>query len=99
MNKNKLKIKPIQRDSKKNTVDDSRDDLLKMQANLSRLQETTECLFGYLIKKNIIELEEFNAYIVNKFMYQSHKKNTTNSNLQGTICITYYNKESMELIQ
>jgi len=99
MSKNKLKTKPAHLQSINLNTDEVKDEILQLQAKYSRLQENLDCLFGYLIKKNIIEQDEFTAYLANKFMYKSDAGLATKSNLQGMVSITYYDKESMEIIQ
>ncbi|MGV8058096.1 MAG: hypothetical protein AB2L12_08755 [Smithellaceae bacterium] len=99
MSKNKLKTKSAHLQSKHLNTDEVRDTILLLQTKYSRLQESLDCLFGFLIKKNIIEQEEFTAYLANKFMYKSDVSLATKANLQGMVSITYYDKESMEIIQ
>lgn len=78
---------------------DNKDEILKMQAKISKLQESLNCLFNYLTYKNIINADEFKAYLVNEFTTHSEKKTIRNTNLQGTVSMTYYHKESLEVIR
>jgi len=99
MSKNKLKTKSANLHGAKINAGKDTDEMLKMQTQLSKLRESLDCLFGYLSKKNIIVPDEFNAFLANKFMCKVDAKPTNNHNLQGTVFITYYDKEFMESVQ
>lgn len=76
-----------------------KDEILKMHTKVARLQESLDCLFSFLIRKNIINTDEFKAYLAHEFSAHSPQKDADNSNLLGTVSITYYDKELMEIIQ
>ena len=96
-NKSKTNFTPP-RDNKKIT-DNSKDEMLKMQTGIAKLQESLNCLFGYLVRKNIINADEFQVYLINEFKAHSEERIARNANLQGAVSMTYYHKESMEVIQ
>lgn len=99
MSKNKSRTKPAHLPGDNTTADENKDEIVKLQAKLAKLQGALDCLFSYLVQKNIINVDEFKAHLINGF--KSHPKGRTadNADLQGCVSITYYNRESTEVIQ
>jgi hypothetical protein len=77
----------------------NKDEILQMQIKISKMQESLNFLFSYLTQKNVIKADEFKAYVINEFKTHSEKKIIRNAKLQGTVSMTYYNKETLEVIQ
>ncbi len=77
----------------------SKAELLEMQTEISKLQESLDFLFRYLTKKNVINSDEFKVYLVNEFKAHYEKKAGAKAKLQDSVSMTYYNKESWEVIQ
>jgi hypothetical protein len=99
MSKNKPKTKPAPLPGDNTTADENKDEISKLQARLAKLQSGLDCLFGYLVRKNIINADEFKAYLINEFKSHPEERTADNADLQGCVSITYYNRESMEFVQ
>ncbi|MEN6373913.1 MAG: hypothetical protein ABFD75_03905 [Smithella sp.] len=99
MNKKRAKTTSSQGISNKTREDKFTEEVINMQTKIFKLQDSLNFLFSYLTKKNIINADEFKTYLINEFKANSEKKTISNANLQGTVSMTYYNKESLEVIQ
>lgn len=73
-------------------------EMTKIQTKLSKLQESVDCLFNFLIRKNVIDANEFKTFLTNEFQARFEKNLIQNSTLSGSVAMTYYNRESGEVI-
>lgn len=99
MNREKSKTTSSQEINNKTKEDKFMEEMIKMQTKISKMQESLNFLFSYLTQKNVIKADEFKAYVINEFKTHSEKKIIRNAKLQGTVSMTYYNKETLEVIQ